>query len=118
MQTIIIFVIITLLIFTKMLNQIKGTLIPIGGNEDKGSHENLGIDFITEGILSHIVRQCGGNNAKIIVIPTASSIPKEVGQNYLDAFKMLDCSNVNVLNIRKSEQCEDPSFLSELKNST
>lgn len=98
-----------------MLNQIKGTLIPIGGNEDKGSHENLGIDFITEGILSHVVRQCGGNNAKIIVIPTASSIPEEVGQNYLDAFKMLDCSNVNVLDIRKSEQCEDPSFLSELK---
>ena len=45
-----------------MLNKIAGTLIPIGGNEDKGSHENDGIDFITEGILSHIVRQCGGKN--------------------------------------------------------
>ena len=72
-----------------MIAKIKGTLIPVGGNEDKGSHENLGIDFITEGILFHIVRQCGGVKSKILVIPTASSIPVEVGQNYLDAFKML-----------------------------
>ena len=99
-----------------MVTEIKGTLIPVGGNEDKGSHENLGIDFITEGILSHIVRQCGGINSKILVIPTASSIPVEVGQNYLDAFKMLGCDNVSVLDIRESSQCSDPSFINELKS--
>ena len=86
-----------------MLTQIKGTLIPVGGNEDKGSHENLGIDFITEGILFHIVRQCGGKTAKILVVPTASSIPEEVGQNYLDAFNKLGCNNVSVLDIRNKE---------------
>ena len=99
-----------------MIAKIKGTLIPVGGNEDKGSHENLGIDFITEGILFHIVRQCGGVKSKILVIPTASSIPVEVGQNYLDAFTMLGCENISVLDIRESEQCSDPKFINELKS--
>ena len=97
-----------------MLNKIAGTLIPIGGNEDKGSHENDGIDFINEGILSHIVRQCGGNNAKILVVPTASSIPDEVGENYLEAFKMLGCKNVSILDIRDSIQCENATILNEV----
>ena len=98
-----------------MLTQIKGTLIPVGGNEDKGRNENLGIDFITEGILFHIVRQWGGKTAKILVVPTASSIPEEVGQNYLDAFNKLGCNNVSVLDIRKKEQCHDLAFINELK---
>ena len=62
------------------------------------------------------MRECGGINAKILVIPTASSIPVEVGENYLDAFKMLGCDNVSILDIRQSSQCSDPSFINELKS--
>jgi cyanophycinase len=60
---------------------IKGVLIPIGGNEDKGleDNENYTFDFIDEGILSHVVREAGGVDAEIVIIPTASSIPKEGG---------------------------------------
>jgi len=67
--------------------KIKGTLISIGGNEDKGleESENYTLDFIEDGILSHVLRESGGINAKVVVIPTASSIPVEVGQNYLHA---------------------------------
>lgn len=80
----------------------KGTLIPIGGNEDKGhdTDERYGLDFIQEGILSHVVRESGGTEANIVVIPTASSIPVEVGQNYLSAFAKLGCKKVEVLDIR------------------
>ena len=68
---------------------VKGTLIPIGGNEDKGYTKddyNI-VDYIEEGILSHVVREAGGIDANIVVIPTASSIPVEVGQNYIEAFE-------------------------------
>lgn len=87
---------------------IKGTLIPIGGNEDKGIKENeqYTLDFIDEGILSHVVEEAGGTDASIVVIPTASSIPVEVGQNYLDAFATLGCKNVTVLDIRSKEDSE------------
>lgn len=80
----------------------KGVLIPIGGNEDKGQNEseNFSVDFIEEGILSHVVREAGGQDANIVIIPTASSIPKEVGDNYLEAFGQLGCKNLKVLDIR------------------
>jgi cyanophycinase len=93
------------------MNQVKGTLIPIGGNEDKGTNELRGLDFIEEGILSHVVRESGGTDASIVVIPTASSIPRKVGRNYLEAFEKLGCTNVSVLNITKSEQCEKKKVL-------
>ncbi len=89
----------------------KGILIPIGGNEDKGENEHEGMDFITEGILYHVVNESGGNEAKIVVIPTASSIPKIVGRNYKDAFKKLGCTNVQVAKIKKRSKCENPKIL-------
>lgn len=83
-------------------NLIKGTLISIGGNEDKNLEENemYTQDFIEDGILAHVVRESGGTGAKIVVIPTASSIPHEVGENYLHAFDHLGCKNVRVLAIK------------------
>lgn len=97
--------------------QIKGTLIPIGGNEDKGVVEddfNI-LDYIEEGILSHVVKEAGGPDAHIVVIPTASSIPVEVGENYLDAFATLGCKKVKVLNIRTKKDSENPDFISAVK---
>ena len=93
------------------MNQAKGTLIPIGGNEDKGKKEYAGLDFIADGILSHVVKESGGPDSKIIVVPTASSIPKRVGKNYLNAFEKLGCKNVTVLNITRRQQCEDSKTL-------
>ena len=42
----------------------------------------------------------------VVVIPTASRIPDEVGQNYVQAFGTLGCKNVAVMDIRKREQSE------------
>ena len=96
---------------------IKGILIPIGGNEDKGidTNEQYHLEFIEEGILSNFVRESGGTDALILVIPTASSIPEEVGDNYLHAFRTLGCNNVKVMDIRKREQSEDPENLELMK---
>jgi len=94
------------------MNNIKGTLIPIGGNEDKGEDkEEEGLDFIEEGILSHVVKESGGPNAEIVVIPTASRVPELVGENYIDAFAKLGCSNVTVLNLTLREHCEEQANL-------
>ncbi len=94
----------------KMLNY-KGTLIPIGGNEDKGAEEASGKDFIEEGILAHVVRAGGGTDAKIVVFPTASSIPDEVGENYQEAFGRLGCSNLEVVHIRQRADAYEEQVL-------
>lgn len=95
------------------MQEAKGTLIPIGGNEDKalGTDEMETLDFITDGILSHVVNEAGGVNAKIVVIPTASSIPVEVGKNYLHAFETLECTDVTVLDIRSRKDAELPESI-------
>lgn len=96
---------------------IKGTLIPIGGNEDKGlaAKSSYRLDYISEGILSHVVRESGGTKANILVIPAASSIPEEVGENYVTAFETLGCKNVQVIHIKKRNQADKPEFLEALQ---
>ena len=96
----------------------KGTLIPIGGNEDKGIdvNEMYTLEFIDEGILYHVVKEAGGIDANIVIIPAASSIPVEVGENYIEAFTTLGCKNVTVLDIRSKEDAEKQVSIDLIKS--
>ncbi|MGI9547106.1 MAG: cyanophycinase [Flavobacteriaceae bacterium] len=91
----------------------NGTLIPIGGNEDKGieTGEQYHLEFIQESILSRVVRESGGKDAKIVVIPTASSIPNEVSNNYIQAFEKLGCEDLHIIDIRDRKQSESADNL-------
>lgn len=95
----------------------KGVLIPIGGNEDKGleHNESFTLDFVEDSILSHVVKEAGGSDANIVIIPTASSIPKEVSGNYEKAFSKLGCTNLKVLDIRNRLQSETKETISALE---
>ena len=96
---------------------IKGTLIPIGGNEDKGFEDDEihRLDYIDEGILAYVVEEAGGVNANIVIIPTASSIPLEVGENYIKAFTTLGCKNIHVLNIKSRSDSEEQKAITLIK---
>ena len=98
--------------------EVKGTLIPIGGNEDKGteSGESFHLEFIQESILSRVVSESGGNEAQIVIIPTASSIPKEVSNSYLKAFNKLGCRRVHIMDIRDRKESENPKNLEHIGN--
>ncbi len=92
---------------------VKGTLIPIGGNEDKGiqNEEQFSLEFIEDGILSRVVKESGGVESKIVVVPTASSIPMEVSKNYIEAFGRLGSKNVEILDIRTRKEAESRDAL-------
>ncbi|KAA3625208.1 MAG: cyanophycinase [Flavobacterium sp.] len=96
----------------------KGILIPIGGNEDKGieTSDFHKLEYIEEGILARVVKESGGRSSNIVVIPTASSYPVEVGENYLKAFRKLGCEKVSVLDIRKQKEAEDQHNLELIRN--
>ena len=87
----------------------KGKLIAIGGAEDKGTDLELGefhrnnLNFFELGILRRVVDEAGGVNARIEVITTASTIPYEVGENYLNAFGKIGCTNIGLLHIRNRQ---------------
>lgn len=96
----------------------QGTLIPIGGNEDKGNSgkEQYKLEYIEDGILSRVVRESGGQDANIVIVPTASSIPDEVSKNYKAAFQKLGCTHVNVMDIREKKQSESADILEMAAN--
>lgn len=88
------------------MNHPKGKLIAIGGAEDKGTDLETGefhrnnLNFFELGILRRVVEEAGGVNARIEVITTASTIPYEVGENYLNAFGKIGCTNIGLMHIR------------------
>jgi cyanophycinase len=98
-----------------------GKLIAIGGAEDKGTetegyysqHQNL--HFFELGILKRVVQEMGGKEKRIEIITTASSIPKEVGRNYIEAFGKIGCENVGILNIRNRDEARDPEMIRRIK---
>jgi len=102
--------------------EIKGKLIAIGGAEDKGTivekalsiHHNL--NFFGLGILRRIVAEAGGTMSRIEVVTTASMIPFEVGNNYLEAFGRIGCTNVDVMHIRTREDAQNEEYIDRIKN--
>lgn len=100
----------------------KGKLIAVGGAEDKGTDLEKGeihrnnLNFFERGILRRIVEEAGGMGAKIEVVTTASTIPYEVGETYLDAFGKIGCLSVNVMHIRTRQDAMEEQYLHRLRN--
>lgn len=99
----------------------QGHLVAVGGAEDKGTDLEKGIlqrnrlNFFELGILKNIVSLIGDKEPHVEVITTASSIPDEVAQNYIDAFAKLGCKNVGHLKIRNREDAAIPEYLERLQ---
>ena len=99
----------------------KGKLIAIGGAEDKGTDLEKGqiqrnnLNFFELGILKRIMQEAGGLNQRIEVITTASMIPYEVGDNYLDAFGKIGCTNIGLMHIRNRGEVTDAHYLERIK---
>ncbi len=99
-----------------------GKLIAIGGSEDKGTDLEAGhvhrnnLNFFELAILRRIVEESGGPSAAIEIITTASTIPLELGNNYLDAFGKIGCINVNVMHIRTRQDALNPEYLERIRS--
>lgn len=98
----------------------KGKLIAIGGAEDKGTDLESGkiqrnnLNFFELGILSRIVEEAGGPACRIEVITTASMIPYEVGDNYLNAFGKIGCTNIGLMHIRNRADASNAEYLERI----
>lgn len=99
----------------------KGKLIAIGGAEDKGTDLEIGeihrnnLNFFELGILRRVVEEAGGTNSRIEVITTASTIPYEVGENYLNAFGKIGCTNIGLLHIRNRQDAMEEEYIERIR---
>jgi cyanophycinase len=99
----------------------RGTLISIGGSEDKGTaiephfEQKDFLNFFEFGILKRILSEMRGTDPHIEVITTASVIPEEVGENYIKAFGKLGCNNVGLIHIKNREDAIKPEYTERIK---
>ncbi len=102
------------------MNHPKGKLIAIGGAEDKGTDLESGdihrnnLNFFELGILRRLVEEAGGPSSRIEIITTASMIPYEVGENYLNAFGRIGCTNVDVMHIRTRQDTLKTEYIDRI----
>lgn len=100
----------------------KGKLLAIGGAEDKGTDHEAGmikktnLNFFELGILRRIVEETGGVHTRIEVVTTASMIPYEVGDNYMNAFGKIGCTDIGLIHIRNRSDAMNEEYLERLKH--
>src|SRR5260221_1209602 len=99
----------------------KGKLIAVGGAEDKGYNLEKGeihrsnLSSFELAILRSIVQEAGGPSARVEIITTASMIPYEVGENYLNAFGKAGCTNVGVMHIRTRQDAMNEKYIERIR---
>jgi cyanophycinase len=99
----------------------KGILIAIGGAIDAGTPadndnaENISSTFMEIGILKRMLEELKGTTNRIEIITTASKIPEETGQHYVDAFLRLENQNVGVINIKTKEETKETAYIERIK---
>ncbi len=90
-----------------MSELVNGNLLIIGGAEDKWGQSS---------VLKHAIDMCGGSDAKMIVLTTATQKPQEVGQEYRDVFTRLGVDNIDVLNIDSRNDANKDSVAQKLSD--
>jgi len=79
----------------------RGYIVPIGGAEEKLNNPE---------ILDRFVDVCGGKDARIGIIPTASEL-EDTGRNYEKLFRKLGCKHAKVLHFVTREDCQSDEDL-------
>jgi cyanophycinase len=87
----------------------RGPLLAIGGAEDK-----LG----KRSVLSEFVQLAGGPDARIAVIPTASSLGDEIVDVYDALFRKIGAADVWGVRPESREEAEDPEVVGRLTDAT
>ncbi len=92
-----------------MGNKVNGTLLVIGGAEDKeGKCE----------ILREFVRLAGGPGADIVIITTATLEPDRAGKKYHDLFQKLGAGTVGTLDISSREKANNRCTVEKMAKAT
>ena len=86
----------------------RGFIVPIGGAED---HEKNPV------ILERFAALCGGEEASLVVIPTASQL-RDTGSRYLETFDELGVGQAVSIPITKRSDGERADYLKKLEAAT
>lgn len=89
--------------------QVPRTLLVIGGAEDKRRRVI---------VLKRFVRLAGGADARIVVIPTASSLAQEAFEVYQSVFGKQKATDVSVVDPATRQEAADPELIAAVDRAT
>ncbi|MCH8177234.1 MAG: cyanophycinase [Proteobacteria bacterium] len=92
----------------KQTGHTRGYVIPIGGAEERRGSSK---------VLRRFVRLCGGKNASIVIIPTASILP-DTGDKYIEIFTRIGVSEAVSLPINERIEAGRQDYLDQLEQAT
>jgi cyanophycinase len=104
------------------LNCPRGKLLAIGGAVDKGTgsdtenSEGFSLKFLEEGILRRLIEELEGKTGRIELITSASEIPEETGQHYIDAFLRLGHDNVGLIHIKNRSETSNTDYIERIRS--
>lgn len=84
-------------------------LVIIGGAEDKTGECT---------VLRELVRLAGGSEARIALVPAATTIPNEVAEDYRALFLRLGVAEVQTLHVQTRDDAKDPALAAYLEQAT
>jgi cyanophycinase len=92
-----------------MARVVHTSLLIIGGAEDKVGRTT---------VLRRFVRLAGGSKARIVVIPTASSLPDEAVETYAAIFSRLGAPEIVIVDPRSRSAADDEALVHAIDNAT
>jgi len=92
----------------QVVNGKKGVVMPIGGAEDR-----------TPGgvIMNRFIDIAGGENARIMIVATASSEP-DAGEDYVDVFRRIGAKSAEIAPLLDRESANSDDVLARLREMT
>lgn len=87
----------------------KGSLIIIGGAEDKTGECR---------ILREFLRAGGGRHARVLVMTVATELPIEVGMDYVEVFKRLGAEDVRTFDVSNREAANRDSAVEFVRDAS
>lgn len=102
------------------MNHPRGTLIIIGGSvylptELHNEHNSENAILESPEILNRFTEHLAGETNRIEILPVASEIPKETGDEYIEAFRQLGYDNVGTMDIRERTDTGNKEFLKRIQ---
>ena len=86
----------------------RGYVIPIGGAEERTGSMR---------VLRRFVKLCGGRKAKIVIIPTASSLD-DTGDRYIEIFGKIGVAEAVSLPISERADADREEYIEQLEDAT
>jgi cyanophycinase len=86
----------------------RGWIIPVGGGEKK---------VRSSPIMQQFIELCGGVDARIAIIPTASQ-RDDAGSRTYNVFQQMGVTDITIMDLVTREDCQDEAKVAQLENAT